>query len=396
MKLSLGGGLLLGHAAPCSDELFSSWIVRLAAQNRMKLHSFCAMVWPGTSIWNRDIDSSASVELLERLSARTGIPPERVRKTTLQAYEGVLFERHNPNGNTPWVMPLGIYHRTRTRFGLQVCPDCLSQDRRYYRRSWRLACSVMCLDHIRPLLDRCDCGAPINFHRGDMGDRHSVRTEAGFVTCHKCNADIRKAMGPSYDLVLTSAALETQRSCYAAIDTGFASLAGADIPAPLFFAGFRQLLQLLARGRLSVDLRGVMSPWRSREDYHPSFPGRISAVEKLPVQDRAILMALAGEWLNKWPMGFVNSCKCVGVTASDICKDLHYVPYWLAKVVDEHFGSNTYSPAIAEIEEAIRYLRRSNIVPTKTAVSKLLGRTDVFRKRKLYSLLEPDTLPLSE
>ncbi len=373
--------LLLGHTAPRDDELLSSWLVRLAAQNRMKLHSFCKMLWPGAAIWNRDIDNSVTPELLGVLAERTGVDLKRASETALKSYEGFIFEKHNPNGTTIWILPLGIYHRTRLRFGLHYCPDCLDQGMVYYRKIWRLAWSVMCVEHNRPLLDRCRCGSPIVFHRGDLGDSQSVGTELGLTKCHHCNADLRRLQGGACDISLTCAALETQRTCMAALRDGYITVAAERIESVLFFAGFRQLLQILAHGRLAVQLRDAGAPWRRSLPDVSFTSGRNSNVERLAVEDRTVLMALAGEWLCDWPGSFVTSCKKAGLTATDICRNMRYVPYWLAKVVDEHFGSGTYSPCIDEIASAISYLRNRQEPTTKTSVSKMLGRTDVFRKR---------------
>jgi len=162
------------HLRPKKDELLSSWLVRLAMAHGLKLHTFCSTVWPGKQIWNRDIDKCADEALLDVLSRKTAVSRSDVSRTTLAAYEGYVYERHNANGNTLWIMPLGVYHRTRTGFGLQYCPKCLSEDDvPYYRRCWRLAFITCCETHAVTLLDRCNqCGAAVNFHRDEMGDRH--------------------------------------------------------------------------------------------------------------------------------------------------------------------------------------------------------------------------------
>jgi hypothetical protein len=369
----------------------SSWVVRLAAQNALKLHTFSQMMWPAVPIWNRDIDNSATDDVLATLALRTGVAPDRVRETTLQSYEGRLFEKHNPRGSTVWLLPLGIYHRTRLRSGTQFCPDCLAYETPYYRKSWRLALSVVCLVHNRPLVDRCACDAPINFHRGDLGDVGAFQAASSMTVCYRCGFDLRKCGGSSFTLPLLCAALETQSRSNEALAKGYIRLAdGSTVHSNLFFAGFRQLLQILSHGRLAASLRDSTAKWRRLPAYAPSFNGRISAIEKLPVHDRTVLIAMAGGWLNDWPQTFVKDCKTAGLTATDICRNLTRVPYWLARVVAEHFGQGTYSPSLPEIGAAINYLRTQNIVPTKSAVSQILGRTDVFRKRRLHHLLESE------
>ncbi|MDQ3818853.1 MAG: TniQ family protein, partial [Acidobacteriota bacterium] len=133
----------------------------------LKLHTFCTLLWDKRPIWNRDIDKCADDGILTVLEQRTGTPFERVRASTLAAYEGALYERHNAFGNTFWIMPLGIYHRIRRMHGVQYCPSCLEEDKTpYFRRAWRLAFVTVCAKHRRLLLDACPrCDGPVNFHR---------------------------------------------------------------------------------------------------------------------------------------------------------------------------------------------------------------------------------------
>ena len=58
MQAGLSGTLWPAHPKPLPDELLSSWMVRIAGQHGLKLHTFASAVWPGISIWNRDIDRS--------------------------------------------------------------------------------------------------------------------------------------------------------------------------------------------------------------------------------------------------------------------------------------------------------------------------------------------------
>jgi hypothetical protein len=145
---SLSGELWPVHIKPKEDELLSSWLVRLAMAQGLKLHTFCSITWPLKQIWNRDIDRSASAELLETLSKKTATPVERVRATTLAAYESALYEEHKSLGPAAWITPIGVYHRIHTKCGLQFCLLCLAEDEEpYYRRKWRLAFMVACEKH---------------------------------------------------------------------------------------------------------------------------------------------------------------------------------------------------------------------------------------------------------
>jgi hypothetical protein len=189
------GKLLPMHPKPLEDELLSSWWFRLARANCEKLHTFTRAIVPNVAIWNRDIDRSVTDDVLQVLAAKTGTSLERVRATTLRDFEGRLFERFNANGNCRWILPIGIYHRSRRLYGLQYCPLCLREDEvPYFRRLWRLSFVTMCPKHWMPLLDRCSCcGEPVAFHRRDLRGPRSIYPEHPITLCQHCELDLRDA-----------------------------------------------------------------------------------------------------------------------------------------------------------------------------------------------------------
>lgn len=181
---NLSGELWPLHLKPLPDELLSSWLARLSRAHGLLLHTFCDIAWPRKAIWNRDVDKLADKEIVRLLAQKTGTSYERAFATTLAAFEGYLYEKHNPYGSTPWLMPLGIYHRLRKRRGLQYCPACLTEDPDpYFRRHWRLAFVTVCVKHGLELLDCCvRCRSPVNFHR--------VKADAPLSQCYRCKKDL--------------------------------------------------------------------------------------------------------------------------------------------------------------------------------------------------------------
>ena len=147
---------------PLPDEILSSWLMRLAMAHGVKLHTLSTATWPQKAVWNRDIDKSADEEVVRVLAGKTATSLERAWSTVLSAYEGRLFESYNYYGPTPWLLPVGVYHRVRQRYGQQFCPRCLAEDEEpYYRRRWRLAFMVCCEHHRVTLCDRCPrCTSP--------------------------------------------------------------------------------------------------------------------------------------------------------------------------------------------------------------------------------------------
>lgn len=174
-------------------------MTRLARANRMKVYSFYALYFGRENqIWNRDIDKLAPDWLTDGLVAWTGLDRLEIEQTTLRSYEGVLYEHHNPYGNTKWILPIGVYHRTRRRHGLVYCPLCLFEDDEpYFRKSWRLSFNTVCERHGSMMLGGCPkCDAPTVYFRRDLGHRRMHMVDS-MVLCHRCGFDLRR--GPAYD-----------------------------------------------------------------------------------------------------------------------------------------------------------------------------------------------------
>lgn len=177
------------------DELLTSWIARTAKANGLKLQTFCDCVFgKERQLWNRDIDRLAPEWLLAETARRTGTSITAVRHTTLDIYHRRLFRERHCAGQLRWILPMGIYHRTRRRFGIQFCPQCLSDDDEpYFRTRWRVAALTFCQKHNLLLHDRCPaCGAPVSFHRRELG-RPAITDPGLLCLCHSCDFDLRDA-----------------------------------------------------------------------------------------------------------------------------------------------------------------------------------------------------------
>ena len=178
---------------PLPDELLSCWLVRLAHGHGLKVQTFCHLIFGSQrQIWNRDIDRLAPYWMLDELSLRTGISPSAARRTTLHDYHGYLYAHYIAAGILDWILTQKMYHRKRQGFGLQYCPQCLSEDLiPYFRKSWRLALNTVCIKHGNMLHDRCpSCGQTIVFHRLDMTKRGSI-DDIPLAICADCGFDLR-------------------------------------------------------------------------------------------------------------------------------------------------------------------------------------------------------------
>lgn len=379
------GGLLPVHLKPQPDELLSSWLMRLAMAHGQKLHTFCSHVLPNKAIWNRDIDKSADAGIMQVLSDRTGTPLARVRETGLAAYEGVLYEQHNHFGPASWIMPVGVYHRTRQQFGLQYCPHCLTEDQEpYYRRRWRLAFMVVCERHGATLRDRCPCClSPVNFHRNELGDFRKA-VAVSLTHCHCCNFDLRQASACDGEAApVATAEINFVSTLLRAMVDGCVKVGEIVVPYPhLYFEVLRQLLKIMAmRHKRVAELRRVIGEAYSVEVYTPARVRVRPDVQELAVRERRQLLGAARCLLDEWPHRFIAltaQCKLWSSVwlrhlEPNANRQLRIAPFWFWSVVHNHLYRASYHPSAREIEAAVKYLLRRDGRLTNSALSRLLG-----------------------
>ncbi len=388
----LSGNLWPVHPHRLDDELLSFWIVRTAHANRIKLQTFTTLGFGrAATLWNRDVDRSASDALLRALSAQTGSSVENLRGGMLSAYEGTLYERHNANGNTNWILPLGIYHRMRRSFGVQFCPLCLFFDSTpYFRRSWRLSFSTMCDSHGTMLHDRCPaCTSPVIYFRNDLGKRSDYHI-GEHVSCWKCGFDLRRAAAyePSGPDGKTVMAL---RSLVAFHDLGWWFQGGTDIPyGHLYFDGLHHLLTFLssARGRCLLEFVERETGWRAAVGEQA---GRIP-FDLRPVGVRHELLVAALWLLDDWPSRFVGAAKSVGLAQSHILRNEH-LPFWFESEIRLNLGAGFGTPTAEEAKQAAAFLIRSGGVVSGATVGWLIGSRDA-ESVKFYAKTKPG--PMSD
>lgn len=312
---------------PKKDELFSSWLYRLASYNFTKAHTFCRFHLPGYHIWNRDIDKLASDDLIMRLSLLTQIPREEIYQTTLRSYEGFLFEHCNPFGNQKWILPLKIFHRIRHGNGLQFCPKCLINDgdTPYFRKSWRLGLSVACPRCNILLHAMCPfCEKPINFFRNEIGIKHIFTADPMFI-CSSCKMDLRSS--PRYPTRIGTTSF--QKRIFKYLEDGHCKDLQYSIS---YFEVLYQVIKTLRSHRAVLqpfqkmirDYTGINSVNRSAREF-----------ENESTITRELLLTTAIWILDDWPSRFVNLCLEVKLSSNYLLTDLKIPPYWYSSVVNQ-------------------------------------------------------------
>lgn len=361
------------HPQPRPNEILSSWMVRLAFANGFPLHTFySALLGYKAPIWNRDTDRHPSPALLERLSQSTDQSLPDLHALTLSAYDGMLFEQLPTIGDAIWILPVGIFHRTRKRGGMQYCPLCLKYDPiPYYRRSWRLALYAICEHHYCLMQEFCPaCHAPIAFHRHGIG-RGKRLLDQPLRLCHRCRFDLGQSE-PIYLPWPDAHSLLMLVSTIRFFEQGTWRCGGLALPcAQPFFQGLRALIGTLG-GCHGQRLRQVLGT-RLGVPLLATMPHLAVDFEYLEASHRLIFLLTVFWLLSDWPTRFISACLDAGFTRSRLAENIDALPFWLSSVADTYLDYRPYLSPTEEIVAAGQYLRSRHIDITPATLGGLLG-----------------------
>lgn len=370
------------------------WQARLAHMNQVKAQTLADTAFGRqSSFWARDQDKLASPAVISRLAKMTGKPPGELLALTLAPLEGILYQHHNPNGNTRWIMPLGVYHRTRRRYGLQFCPLCLATDAEpYFRRSWRLAFNTVCERHGVLMHDRCHrCGAPVIFFRRELGHRDEHRFDPA-ARCHVCGGDLSRA--PAWDSFTGDVhALIQLRSLVTFYDMGWTFCGNETYQyGHLFMDVLHRMCNFLTstKGKKLLTVAAGESGLASM-----GVTGNGRDFESRPLIERHYLLLAALWLLMDWPGQFVQACRQAKTTQSRLLSDWG-PPYWFASEVRERLDRSGYTPTEEEAKHAAAYLEQTKQRVSGKSVGRLIGNPDSmaaisYRKPKPQPMTDEET-----
>lgn len=315
--------LLPVRPRPYKSELLSSWLFRLAQANTQKLHSLTRMLVGDKQVWTRDIDRMADDGLLLALERVTGISVDDLRLHTLPGLTGRAYASFNANGVNRWILPLGIYHRTRNLCGLMYCPYCLVENPGFLL-PWRLSLSVVCPEHEVVLLDACpQCSAPVIPHRVDMAKHlsKSLPARTNHTVCFQCGTPLRTAQArqASPEVVAWQRAVLNALEGDGMIEVPSVGL----VPALEYLTVARLWLTLLTFGRRAERLRELVGfPVK----FESSVRGR--SFDNLDIATRLLAVEHFVRLLEGWPDRVVAWSQAARIRRSILLNDMPNPPAW--------------------------------------------------------------------
>src|SRR5256885_736860 len=109
---------------PYSQETLGSFLVRWAWARGEQPAVLSHRLGLGYFVWTRDLDRSLSEEMLQAIAAASGCRLEQVRCMTYCSQLAAAAVPVHRSGFLPWLLPLGIYHRSEER---RVGKECRSR-----------------------------------------------------------------------------------------------------------------------------------------------------------------------------------------------------------------------------------------------------------------------------
>ncbi|MBS1808593.1 MAG: TniQ family protein [Acidobacteria bacterium] len=284
------------HFQPKSDELLSSWVMRLAIAYSMNYLTFiqtiAASAYPAVTNFRTDWDCFAPRQALHYLSRVTTTPFQSIERATLlqQAEASVL--------SPYWFLSASA---------IQYCPLCLSEDQYpYFRREWRFAFITCCETHESFLADSCpQCGTSISCKQSRK-EQENGDVYLALRYCHRCQSDL----GNKQTTHLPSISeLEFHQHLRHAIRQGGVDLpAGYRVASHRYFAGIQTVTHRLTIGKSGQVLQqALLSNIESNKLSQVEAPIVSCQINRLNLNQRRVILHLLWKLIQTWP---ATGAKC--------------------------------------------------------------------------------------
>lgn len=293
-SLSTSPHPVLIRPEPGPDEVFSSWITRVALANGLRPPGLLLALGTG-QVLQGDPDLSLPDPVLCRLADLTRQPEDRVLQTSLRPLITPM------SGGPPLVSPRAFLvfqgrgnGGPRVR-GHPVCLACLAETGQLQRR-WRLITTVICPVHRVALTDRCPgCGHPVNPLRAQMAraTRRKLPTAKAPHICLRCFQIMRPDAAPAREVC--EAALAVQGWTERALQGRAVELEDIHLPAIDYIGLLTVLTALVGQRRNRQGRHLEFSPvFEVPASTGAPYLGLASPAHRLPIMARCGVMLGAG------------------------------------------------------------------------------------------------------
>jgi transposase-like protein len=385
MAISSSKSLFPIRLKPQEDELFTSWISRIAIAHGLSGNSLITIILdPKVLRGKRDIDRINDKSLFAEVSSRTGIATERIYDTSLYSYEGYLFSESHSVDRTPWILPFWS-SLINQFYGIQFCWQCLREDANpYFRKKWRLSFIVNCVAHKIVLSNKCPgCSNPICYFW--LPEKQNI---VPVYICNICNFDLRTPVTQTESSMPSSFEIEFQEHLEHVLDTGWVENKIGSTYSHLYFDGLYLIMRSLS-SKQGKRLCEIAAKFYKIGEFSSDFFDTSKNIERRLLTDRRLLNKLMGHLIANWHEDFVDLCKDNQIHLTDLVPfQTDYVPFWCWRILNEYMIYPRYTCSDLEIESLYKYVKSQGNQLNSQKVKQQFGDayySELIRKRKLIS-----------
>lgn len=204
------------YVNPFPDELFSSWICRLAYNHRVSpeiLINESLNKKSTIKININNIDIEPEPNIIDIITKNTPIKIEELNKLFLTDYQSSIVGNNIPEEILFSLLFLNINDPKKSKRRIVFCPNCLTKETPYFRKKWALSTSIICCECNSYLIDYCpNCYNPFSYWNSNYFQIHSS------ITRCKCGYDISKN---SFSIIPSKLEIEYQNYIDFTISNGF-------------------------------------------------------------------------------------------------------------------------------------------------------------------------------
>jgi Zn ribbon nucleic-acid-binding protein len=349
---------------PLEDEVFSSWFVRTAYAHHFHPQSFFNIHFglENRDLLKRDIDCFFDDNMLTVINNKCN---NKINSyfMTLKNYSGYLQEKVIISASNRF-----ISHQ-------QYCPECLKEDNiPYFRKYWKFTFNTICIKHKCFLHNTCPkCNSIINITK-------MHKNKFSFVLCNKCGFNLTKTQTTIVDSSYQYGTIANKKLNHI-LNNGYVKFNHYIIYSFVFFDVIIQLTKIIL---LRKNFKYI--------NHHPLFTllQRIVSIKfndaksiylQLTTKENFALFGLIIFLFENYPFNLKNFIKSNSLSHWDMVKHIKYLSYWYDNLINSispryvAFGDITTKK---EIQEGIKYLKKTKIYLLKKDLSKLFDNINYF------------------
>ena len=341
---------------PFKDELFTSWMVRLAYAHKTHPHTFTNQYFNFRphSFFLGASDVTLDARMIESIEKKSNYKID-IQALMLKTYAGYLQKDIIDNPN--------IFLSD-----LKYCPVCFREDKiPYFRKVWKVVFYNICHKHKCRLYEHCpECKTKL-----DISKMHN--NELPYTFCPQCGFELKRGKRiPIHKKYISS--INYQNKIFETINKGYIQLGTNVIYSFLFLEVFTKLSKLILINNKHKFIKkhplfGLIKHAKQNNLNHP-------ICKRINSKEQSAFFGLIMYIFDNYPHNFKRFMLANELTYHDMTTKISDIPFWYETIVNEispRYVPHSMTVTKEQVEHAEQYLKSIGKEINKVNLTKLLG-----------------------